>query len=228
LNDGDNAAVTAFASTWGALGYRSLVMRSQGISRPRRAQLLVEARGDPLEWVWAHAKGVRMCQELLLYLQDNDSDGLDRYLRSKRGKNGYPSITVGRRHIFELVEFHGTESPETIAHWLLGAIINPNLAGVRLSLSTEGLVRTPTQEFDALIDIVYWHLFGLAIQPAAGHGFGRCELCGSIFARTDPRQRFCPPPDAANRGASESRCAKRARARRLRASKGLLEDQSNG
>lgn len=215
LHDGNTSAVLAFARDWGALGYTRLLKRAEDLSPQLRSELLAEARGDPLRWVWAHARGVAACLDLVEYLEGHDEDGLDRYLRTLRGPDGrYPTLMAGRRHGIATVAYQGDERPAEIARWLVSDIVSSNLSGLRLALIHRKDGFRVVQEFAALIDVVYWHLAGLA-ETAKSKGLARCADCGAMFVRTDRRQRFCPPPpDEAEK--AESRCAKRARARRLR------------
>ena len=43
------------------------------------------SKGDPLQWLWAHAAGIRTVLRLDDYLRKQDKQGLSRYLESYRG-----------------------------------------------------------------------------------------------------------------------------------------------
>jgi hypothetical protein len=205
LNQSGPSALPGFARQWGLLGYRQLLQQTP-------------VRGDPVPWLMAHARGVWACLELLNYLQGDDAEGLSACLSSLRGDDDHsPALTVGKRHTTDTIAHRGDEPATEIAWWLVASIITPNLAGLKLAVTPTTTSVEATQEFDGLIDVIYWHLFSLVKRPGAeGKLLARCAECGALFVRTDRRQRFCPPPSAPNGVASESRCASRARARRLR------------
>lgn len=218
LREGDEAQARAFAKRWGALGYVRLLKRTPGLSAHRRNELLSQARGDPLPWVWAHARGVHTCLDLLGYLQDADIDGLERYLQTLRDERGhYPALTYGWRFELRSHTRVGDSDAAAAARGLVAHVVTTNLEGLSMALepTSEGTFRV-IQTFDALCDLVYWHLANSVASLARDRPgrLARCEECGAFFLRTDPRQRFCPAEGPHSAG--ESRCAKRARARRLR------------
>ena len=65
--------------------------------------------------------------------------------------------------------------------------------------------------YQALIEVIYWHL----ADTLTGRRIRRCKAqgCGGLFAQTDPRQLYCPPPIGVR---GKSRCAERERKRRQR------------
>jgi hypothetical protein len=213
VRDGDGEDAVRFARNWGLLGYRRMVLRARELAPERRDELLAHSPGDPLPWVWAHARGVRICLELLDYLQLEDDGGLEHYI----GPLQNMSITFGNRYTTAVVGHWGDDDAQQIARWFVSDIVTSNLAGFRLELTTDFAI---TQRFDALCDVVYWHLAALAnrsVDREVRRALRRCDECGAFYTRTDPRQRFCPPAPA--EPGNESRCAKKARARRLRTRK---------
>jgi hypothetical protein len=77
--------------------------------------------------------------------------------------------------------------------------------------------------FHSLLQIIYWHLGILAVN-GIDYRIARCEAddCGKFFVQRNRKQRFCPPSDetleyAKRQGKrAESRCAARAKMRRIR------------
>jgi hypothetical protein len=222
LSTGDDRAVLAFAHNWGLLGYRQLLMAND-LPEDLRNDLLANARGDPLHWLRAHAAGVHTCLELLRYLEGNDVQGLEQYLRSFQDvATRFIGLTVGRRYATDLVAHQGDDAVPSIARWFISEIVSMNLVRLYPQLSPTLNIE---QHFDALVDVVYWHLAGLADRIQQGLRTGeattdgevkalgliRCKACRALIVRTDRRQKFCPPSP----GSSESQCARRDRARRL-------------
>lgn len=230
LHEGGVSSLLPFAHEWGLLGYRQLLLasRGSGMSLARRRQLPYTPTADPLPWIDAHARGIWTCLELMRYLDDNDMDGLAIFLRASRDDEGDPAIHAGMRLGTTVICHKGDAPADAIARWLVAQIVTPNLEGLHLSVASNGLLE-PIQTFDALLDVAYWHLWGLIKQSVSRQRektveggeqmpglLTRCVECHALFVRTDRRQRFCPSPPDINGVVVESRCAKRARARRLR------------
>lgn len=209
LHEGDESRVVAFARTWGLLGY------------PRDL-----AEGDPLPWVWAHARGIRMVLDLHFYLQSGDYEGLSRFLDSypRRSLPSEPAeaaillSTGGPSGILEQRLPWVVIAPSEMAREAIAAIINPNLRELHYELHTgtegEGLRRVLA--FRSPIALAYWHL---AEMSTGDSPLVRCKECGAVFVRTDKRQRFCPPPPGWA-GKTGSICGARSRKRRQRQRKG--------
>jgi len=97
--------------------------------------------------------------------------------------------------------------------------IHPRLVGVSRNGSVSGVNfgwALPT-----LKNVIMLHLADFAVDAQAN--VRSCEECGSFFAVSHGKQRFCPPVKGAgwssNQPTRESRCALRARQRRQRAGK---------
>lgn len=214
LHEGDEKAVLDFARTYGALGYRCLV---KDHTLPN---------GDPLTWIWAHAGTVRLCLRLLEGLQDKDTnhipnrDHLDNVLREiaspQWGQDAPKARIAAGGKIGEAYWGLAPQSRgefEDLAATIFKDIVNKNLIGLspRLVFNEQTNSWRQVFSFQALIQMVYWHL----ANYAAGGRLKRCEAegCGSLFLQTDGRQRFCPPRLDAQ---AESPCAVRQRQRNLR------------
>ncbi len=214
------------------------------VDRPNNPPIL---DADPLRWIWAHAQGVRLCLKLLDYVKSDNLEGLKRYLGTllepipaERDPNHVRfclSAHVGSSYgtinycVTPLLYLGGftpapwNANPRLVAFELGTKIVNDNLyknVGIALQLSddVQGLV---IGKRGVMLGHIYWHLARLAVGEL---GFAQCGECGHYFTQTDKRQHFCPPEPWAG-ARSESRCAKRARMRRLRANK-RKESSSDG
>ena len=229
IEEGNEKALLKFAHTYGNLGF-TLIAEQGWLATtgehepvpPDEKQHSPERKpaGDPLPWIWAHARTIRFCLRMLELIQNEDDDGLKDYLktyqwqgRDYRKEGLTPLIPVAfRDKVFEGHGFGslGKQKVRVYARWVLRFIINENISEIRRVLEPEGDRDRSYFEYRALIEVVYWHL-----ADALDDGtVKRCEAegCGSIFVRTDERQRFCPPMNLDDPKA-ESTCAVRQRAR---------------
>ena len=76
LVPGDVDGLLAFVKRWGLLGFTALV-ESQAASN-------ADSPGDPANWIWAHANGIRIALDLIQLLAVNSSDDLIDYLGKLR------------------------------------------------------------------------------------------------------------------------------------------------
>src|SRR5215213_7168730 len=79
VDRGGEMSALAFVRRWGLLGYAQLVAGDAALSsgeRKRRIDAL--GGGDPIDWVRAHARGVRVCLDLLDCLISKDDDAEQR------------------------------------------------------------------------------------------------------------------------------------------------------
>jgi hypothetical protein len=226
LGEGDESKAMTFAASWGLLGRWSLIFNAPDLSAEARSEALGRGRGEPLTWLWAHVRGVRVCLNLLGYLQSSNFDGLNRYMQTLSAADGtYPQFIFGRRYGIDSFVWIGEGAPEAIAADAICTVVSSNLAHIGVSLEpiyVEGKTGFQIgQQINTLAEYIYWHLAKLA---AASGELARCRACGALFERKDARQEFCPPSrwvlqNGKHAGPRESSCAKRARARRLRAEK---------
>lgn len=198
---GDPSAALRFVRRWGILGYGAL---SYGAPPAGNSE---ETPGDPLEWIWAHANGVRTALQVTKLMAKRDYDGLRELIDSViKSTHGY----AVREQIFPvfLLEPAGAISSPVAAHYaatlVLENIVNQNLRGVYLQirdyvpyiadiaparqLAASGYHLLYT--WDALISVVYRHVADIVV----GGQLRVCDLCGLPFLQTHARQRFCPAP----------------------------------
>jgi hypothetical protein len=226
LHDGDENAVLAFADHWGRLGQGVLIAKASGVrDQPR----------EPLDWIWAHARTVRLCLDLLNYLQKEDEQGLTDFLPTLQLPSPTPTLEdpippealpdpednwpggvyPWRSDIVNTWDWRG---PRRLALANGGGVVHlaRNIVADIVSRQIGGLgwVLRETERgfalgfsFAALIEIVYWHIGRFAEEL---NSLGLCEACGNYFHKTHGKQQYCP----ASEDWAESRCGRRARRRR--------------
>jgi hypothetical protein len=232
IDGGGEVAILAFAHNWGSLGYAPLVQADRTLSKKaRERQVQGFSGGDPVAWIEIHAHAVRVALDLLGYLTSDTSDadqGLRVYVDALRTGlvDSGPEVRVGCGHRTIHMSFSGFVTRDELdedytrawARAIIAGMVNPNLQGLHPQLDHIHAIPNfmLTYRFTGLVEIIYWHLSQFVVGQM---GLARCEACGAYFPQTDKRQRFCPPEEWASSRA-ESRCAKRARMRRLRAKEG--------
>jgi hypothetical protein len=169
--------------------------------------------GDPLAWILAHARSVRLVGELARAL--NDEAQLAQQIEELRVTGpgiGFPlSFPLMRRDGRYPSSWAIAEqaTPRDTALWLVTAQLNNALAGVqRIVVFTEGHLESRFVP-DSLIDCIYW----LLADAVVGSTLRRCSACGRFFVTTHDRMKFCPPPMGLN---GPSRCMNREKVRRWR------------
>jgi len=243
LQDRDSEAVLRFAHRWGHLGYGELQMPNRSEPRDDAAWIREYIWAaiqvpDPLDWIWAHARGVRACLAAADFLRTAKEDtpgelpdfpSVRTFIQEPQpvldifDDIAFGSFGVGSR--FERIQLQTTPLYPAGARAVLSWLLTRNLGGLshRIEPSRRRLEHGYT--FNVLLDMIYWHVARYALgSNAAGRPteLARCEECGALFERKHGHQRYCPPDDwelqtARERGGkAESRCSMRARARKLR------------
>src|SRR5262249_33790481 len=157
------------------------------------------ADADRSLWAYHHAKNV----DLIMSLSEARYGRLDRLIDSLKSREaalqvalvtnprpghidrlkpwikGIPAQTISR-----LV---AGQTPVRAARLIIGELLNPNLRGIRLAYDPS--TGSPTFQFRALIDSIYWQLS----QRMGSVHIGKCP-CGALFFADHGKQRFCPPP----------------------------------
>ena len=226
LRKEDTDALIRFAKTFGELGYDALASPDR-----RRA-------GDPLAWVWAHARQLHRCLALTWALQDRN----DRPIRALLDEIGKEREEVHGAQIRRVVhsfgpQFKGDERAAT--RHILSGLITKNLARVGLKLTDVAMAAEESGAgsvasrravpafrlfltFDVLIQVAYLHL---ANALAGGH-VQRCASprCGAFFVQTHLRRQYCPPFGPKQ----ESPCAGRERQAAFQKRKSRKESNAQG
>jgi hypothetical protein len=174
-----------------------------------------------------------LCLDLLNYLNANDQQGLEEYLRTLQlpgptsteedpippealpaREENWPGGAYGWRGEIHTWNWRAKSwldaGPEALAKMIVAQLVNENTE----RLGSEKLAVVDGRFKDgyslaALIEIVYWHVYRLV---KGLESLGRCEECGEYFPKFHAKQHFCPGQDG-----KESACAARARQRRARA-----------
>ena len=74
VEDGDEDGTLAFVQEWGLLGYSELFTSRASAAQRAEFDSSYGQWGDPLDWIWAHARTVRILLKLislLKFYQDN-------------------------------------------------------------------------------------------------------------------------------------------------------------
>lgn len=220
LAEADEAALLAFAKTWGVLGFTGLTRDPiQAMYTWPDGQ--VTMGGDPLGWMRAHGRTVQLCLQLTEALQKNDAAAIDRLTGHSSLVDMSVSLPTQPGAAFEelLVAKLATIHPLSVhlnapafdrARKVRAGIINPNIAHVRRALlrDDDGGEKS-FFVYVAMIEAVYWHL----ANAAEGGIVMRCKRpgCGALFIQRHRSQEYCAP-----RGNQrESPCALWVRQRRL-------------
>ena len=207
----NEGAVLDFARNYGQLCFAELASENRAWG------------GDPLEWIWGHANGLRICLELRCYLQEKpevrDILNLEKFLRSLRVRDDqfgheehWPGIDIAVRGSFKKLSWmvlrwnrgepYRTLWIEQLATTIPTDIINANLVGISRKLSVIDGKSRSFFHCRAPIEMAYW----LRANELEACHIKRCEECGALFLQRDKRKRrFCPP----RRGERQSRCAGR-------------------
>lgn len=210
VRPGNAKSALRFVNRWGLLGHGALAR---------------DGSGDPLDWIFAHANGVRVALTIRKHIGDDDR--LHDYL-SDLGESPF-GYGIGL-HIEPASELASLVRPggEIIGgaeNVYLRHIINPNLRGVYFQLMDGAPSKALAEigryhlviKWDALISVIYRHLADIV----TGHRVRLCDSCGLPFRVTQGRQRFCPgSPDPRTGRNQRSLCEGRyTKARRRREGK---------
>jgi len=237
LKPGDTKALREFVLRYGKFGYTSVMSAVQDYQPNPDVNALFD-RSEPLDWIWAHANGVRLVLEGIRILIERDEGKAVKYLAGLL--HPYlnplpPSIDVpqvcgaapqGEDMPYAVYEAPIGERDEAKQQrWILHAprvsplatvgymvcdILTPNLALIRRAVDydPEASSIRSTFVYDCLIQAVYQQL----LETAEGGRIAECAECHALFIQTDARQHFCPPRFKER----ESRCALRYRQREWR------------
>ena len=203
-----------FCHRWGLLGYARLYLTQSGVAQKKaRVYLSNMGWGDPLEWMYAHARTVRMVLELIGGLRGNSSARLKSYIDSivpDGSMFSYAQLLEADNS----VGLFGLENPLDVAAHIIAPVLNWNLAPIHRRYQAASspapgtLVRNDS--YGALLVAVYAHL----ADAMDGHAeYYQCDYrrCVRWWPREEevrgPKRRYCPPdiPGA------ESRCSRKER-----------------
>ncbi len=246
IEEGNEKSVMDFVHNWGLLGYGNLLAEDSGSDAVRKTwqstridqyrrllrDLAIESlkrrgrhNGDPITWIWLHAKTIRMVLDLLDSRRKAEEQAQpEKYLRNAiqeasfpyQGPKGAYCISFAQGSFQEpkdyfISDLDQKEKPEKIVGLILTAILEPNLQYLRYSLVTheDGSIERICN-FPALLSIIYY----LLADAAAGERtYIRCQYCLKYIPRTHLNQLYCPHPDNPK---CESLCSLKARQRDLK------------
>lgn len=181
-----------FVNTYGLLGFKHL--------NPRHNR-----KGEPLEWIWAHAETIYLVLELLKSLQDNDLQSAIRALKPyETESNKYQNvkrilINIGNKgETSEFVLDYGALNENSVfilADKFISYAINENIKGINTHIYRNQDIDNENKSFyslkyryTAMIEVVYWHL----MLAATGGELKRCKHCKSPFISIHGSTEYCP------------------------------------
>jgi hypothetical protein len=199
LETADDAGTRTFYETYGSLGFLNLTTdwRVHLHTWPDGTRTM---GGDPLWWVRAHARTVRLCLELSEALQRKHTASLERLLadphrgyavRDRLERVSAASFLRLSHRSMRDAEFQKLSIPLR-AQMLRVSLIERNITGIHRSWKVENEWAVhPRFRFAAPIEGVYWHL----ADVIDGGRVARCKRpgCGAFFIQTHRNQEYCAP-----------------------------------
>jgi hypothetical protein len=234
LKDADDQHLVDFVSRWGLPGLRGLMNPDHLQFAEMNAVLLGSSRcqmtadyskamseagldqeGDPVQWIRDHARSIDLILDAVEAIRnpaDRNRPVALRNLGTSRNGSCWVNLAI-RDRCFDMPWPIDDVNAIDLS---LAASLNINVAGVQKIIyggTITQVDRSPGFTFHSLIEFAYWHLIE-SISDADQHSIIRCEdpTCGAWFARTDPRQRYCPKAP----GRKKSACLNRVGARKHR------------
>ncbi len=162
--------------------------------------------GDPLPWIWAHVRTLNFCLNLTDLIRLRWEEGVEEYLRQFQMISNHispaslcPTLNVALLHriVSQSWEKQNDKREEAeqwtnidFAKYIRRYLINENISGIRLALEPVGRSEDSFFEYQALIEMAYWHLHNIVIEGK----LRRCKECRNFFVQRDKREKFCPEP----------------------------------
>jgi hypothetical protein len=209
VDGGGRDAALTFVRRYGLPGLWRFQL---GKARPNGPEPLC---GDPLAWILAHARAVRLVGDLASELDNKDA--LVQRLEELRATDGtgwpivFPFMPHEARYP-SILKMKAAATPRETALRVIAWQLNDALRNVSRCLGLVG-VEPPRLEsrfiFEDLIACIYW----LLADHVVGGTIRRCRSCGRFFAATSDRVKYCPPPMGIE---GPSRCMNRDKVRRWR------------
>ena len=201
IASGEERDILDFVKTYGLLGYDGVMrttLRSDSlvVDMPDTPESLL-GKGDPVVWVLAHARNVRLALDLAARL--GDTPHLEVFLQGliREGPEG-------KRIYFEMIRRNdrwpmigwpiSKHSSQDHAYFIIEHILNWNTSGtvfkVMAAENADGET-TLTRYLNpyTLLDVVYLHL----ADSIVGGMVRICEYCKRPFVPPNRKYKFCPP-----------------------------------
>lgn len=216
LADESEEKVLDFVRRYGLLGY----YRRPEQSRPINP--INDFSGDPLNWIFVHAKTVNLAMNLAEALDKPKELKIltERFFvkeaLSWRGKEWNTALLLPKPAL-DLPGYVGTimrASARENALSVIESILNPNLTGLTRKMQVEWSEEKGEQvintffSFGNLLDCIYW----LLADAVTNAKIRSCEHCGKPFVAPNDRTKYCPPLQ----WETVSRCMNRAKQARHR------------
>lgn len=206
LADEDEEKVLNFVRRYGLLGYHcALKFPYEVISADQMKMYNDKSPGDPLNWVFAHAKAVNLVMHLAEALNKPDElkIRLERLLVKEDLSSGQKRVVVSYlipNRAFGLPGYARTDIDllggyKKTAIYIIADILNKNLTGIERNLKMEWREEDNDYRiislfnFCNLLDCIYW----LIADAVTAGKIRACEYCGKPFVAPNDKTKYCPP-----------------------------------
>ena len=197
----------------------------------RRSQLAWSASngGDPLPWIWAHIRTLRLCRDLTDLIARKDTQAAEQFISQHQVEqlSGAAARDIRLPVAFQHRILNVTYSvhaevtgeafrPIEFLKRIRRELINNNTQGISTAIEPVSKREEIFFEFRSLVEIIYWHLR----TSLLGSRLRRCKECGSFFVQGDKREIFCPVPKKYGQSVCGNRFRSRMAMRKSRREKG--------
>ena len=177
------------------------------LADPRAPAHIELAAGEPLYWLKAHARTVKLVRDLIVGLKRTDERRLRDLLEAMLHEQYASLDTICGADAFDWVTDYAARDLKGATHAAIIGLINPNIQGLQRELHVDGLGTLRTSlTFAALIQVIYWQLAARLDSDKLPTRF--CKRCGEPFFASDGRQIYCPKPLGKSRSVCGARYVK--------------------
>ena len=204
ISSEDENKTLEFVNQWGLLGYSELFTSKASPSQRAEFDSGYGKWGDPLEWIWAHSRNVRLLLKLIDLLNNQDSKGINSYLKRLLTETPAPLKNYLLTYATPTATTNqmgfgiALTTPVQFASAIISRVINDNYTKfvssrlITYDKTTGELAESHTTP--ALLPVIYSHLKAAAIKKI---GYYQCEFryCKRWWAigneRRGPKNRYC-------------------------------------
>ncbi len=219
VEDGDEDSALAFVQRWGLLGFSELYTSQATAQQRAKFEADFGEWGDPLDWIWAHARNARILVKLISLLKGGDLEPITGYLDRLMAETPPPlqgsmlTYASGTSTSMAMGFGQAIDGPIQAAASIVRNIINANVVkhvSPQLAIydrETGGMARSHTAS--ALLPVIYTHLMEAEIGTRGYYqcAYRNCQRWWPVNQqRRGPRSQYCPPEIS-----GESLCSRKER-----------------
>ena len=227
VEDGDEDSALAFVQRWGLLGFSELYTSQATAQQRAKFEADFGEWGDPLGWIWAHARNARILVKLISLLKGGDPEPITGYLDRLMAETPPPlqgsmlTYASGTSTSRAMGFGQAIDGPLQAAASIVRNIINENVVKhvspqlVIYNKETGGMARSHTAS--ALLPVIYTHLMEAAIGAKGYYqcAYRNCQRWWPVnHERRGPRSQYCPPEVG-----GESLCSRKERYHKIGSTK---------